>query len=28
VEQNPVRAGLIKEDEEWPYSGSLFDLVW
>jgi hypothetical protein len=28
VEQNPLRAGLIKEDEEWPYSGSLFDLVW
>jgi hypothetical protein len=28
VEQNPLRAGLIKEGAEWPYRGSLFDLMW
>jgi REP element-mobilizing transposase RayT len=28
VEQNALRAGLIKEGEEWPYCGSIFDLMW
>jgi hypothetical protein len=28
VEQNALRAGLIKEDEKWPYRGSIFDLMW
>ena len=28
VEQNALRVGLIKEDEEWPYRGSIFDLMW
>ena len=28
VEQNAVRAGLIKEGEEWLYRGSIFDLIW
>ena len=28
VEQNAVRAGLIKEGEEWPCRGSIFDLMW
>ena len=28
VEQNALRAGLVKEGEEWPYRGSIFDLMW
>ena len=28
VEQNALRAGLIKESEEWQYRGSIFDLMW
>ena len=28
VEQNALRAGLIKEGEEWLYCGSIFDLIW
>ena len=28
VKQNALRAGLIKEDEEWLYSGSILDLMW
>jgi putative transposase len=28
VEQNALRARLIKEGEEWPYCGSIFDLMW
>ena len=28
VEQNALRAGLIKEGEQWPYRGSIFDLMW
>jgi hypothetical protein len=28
VEQNALRAGLIKEGENWPYRGSIFDLMW
>ena len=27
-EQNALRAGLIKEGEEWLYRGSIFDLIW
>jgi hypothetical protein len=28
VEQNALRAGLIREGEQWPYHGSIFDLMW
>ena len=28
VEQNALRAGLIKEGGEWPYRGTIFDLMW
>ena len=28
VEQNAQRAGLINQGEEWPYRGSIFDLMW
>lgn len=28
VEQNALRAGLIEEGEQWPYGGSIFDLMW
>ena len=27
VDQNALPAGLIKEGEEWPYRGSIFDLM-
>ena len=26
VRQNPVRAGLVTEPEEWPYQGELYEL--
>ena len=26
VRNNPVRAGLIDHDEDWPYKGNIFDL--
>jgi putative transposase len=28
VEQNALRAGLIREGEQWPCRGSIFDLMW
>jgi REP element-mobilizing transposase RayT len=28
VRQNPVRAGLVKIPDEWPYRGKIHDLVW
>jgi REP element-mobilizing transposase RayT len=28
VRHNALRAGLVKEGEEWPYRGSIFDLMW
>lgn len=28
VHQNPVRAGLVKVAEEWPFRGKIFDLKW
>jgi putative transposase len=28
VRANPVRAGLVKKTEEWPYQGVLNDLPW
>jgi putative transposase len=28
VEQNALRAELIKEGEQWPYRDSIFDLMW
>jgi len=26
VRENPVRAGLVKDREEWPFWGEIFDL--
>lgn len=26
--QNPVRAGLVKKPEDWPYQGVIHDLPW
>ena len=28
VRQNPVRAGLVARPEDWPYQGTIHDLVW
>ena len=28
VRQNPVRAGLVVEPDEWPYQGELNELRW
>lgn len=28
VRENPVRAGLVKRAEDWPYSGELNELRW
>ncbi|MBY0231331.1 MAG: hypothetical protein K2W96_18770 [Gemmataceae bacterium] len=28
VRQNPVRAGLVANEDEWPYQGELFELPW
>lgn len=28
VRANPVRAGLVKDSDDWPYQGSLNDLYW
>ncbi len=28
VRANPVRAGLVKDTDDWPYQGSLNDLYW
>ena len=28
VHQNPVRAGLVAESEQWPYQGELNTLMW
>jgi putative transposase len=28
VEQNAVRAGLVKNENEWPYRGTIHDLMW
>jgi REP-associated tyrosine transposase len=28
VRENPVRAGLVKHAEEWPFSGELNELRW
>ena len=28
VQQNPVRKGLVKSPEDWPYKGRIFDLRW
>jgi hypothetical protein len=27
VRENPVRAGLVRKAEEWPYAGELFNLT-
>jgi putative transposase len=28
VEQNAVRAGLAKHEDEWPYRGTIYHLMW
>ena len=28
IRENPVRAGLVKDSDDWPYQGSLNDLYW
>jgi putative transposase len=28
VQENPLRKGLVKQMEDWPYKGRVFDLVW
>jgi putative transposase len=28
VQENPLRKGLVKRLEDWPYKGRAFDLVW
>ena len=28
VQQNPVRAGLVKDASDWPYAGELYSLQW
>ncbi len=28
VEQNAVRAGLVEENDEWAYRGTIYDLMW
>ena len=28
VLQNPVRKGLVKRAEDWPFQGQLFELEW
>jgi putative transposase len=28
VQENPVRRGLVKRMEDWPFKGRVFDLIW
>jgi hypothetical protein len=28
VRQNPIRAGLVKRAEDWPYQGEIFGLTF
>jgi hypothetical protein len=28
VQENPLRKGLVKEMNDWPYKGRVFDLMW
>jgi len=28
VQENPVRKGLVRKMEEWPFKGKVYDLVW
>jgi len=28
VEENPVRAGLVKRAEDWPYKGRVHEIRW
>jgi putative transposase len=28
VQENPVRKGLVKRIEDWPFKGRVFDLIW
>jgi putative transposase len=28
VQENPIRKGLVKRIDDWPFKGKIFDLVW
>ncbi len=28
VQENPLRKGLVKQIEDWPFKGKVFDLIW
>ena len=28
VQENPIRKGLVKHIEDWPFKGRVFDLIW
>lgn len=28
VQENPLRKGLVKQIEDWPFKGRVFDLMW
>jgi len=28
IQENPMRKGLVKQTENWPFKGRIFDLVW
>ena len=28
VQENPVRKGLVRKMEDWPFKGKVYDLVW
>jgi hypothetical protein len=28
VQENPIRKGLVKRIEDWPFKGKVFDLAW
>ncbi|MGB7768993.1 MAG: hypothetical protein WBN22_09105 [Verrucomicrobiia bacterium] len=28
VQENPIRKGLVKRIEDWPFKGRVFDLIW
>jgi putative transposase len=28
VQENPIRKGLVKRIEDWPFKGKVFDLIW
>jgi putative transposase len=28
LRENPVRKGLVKSSDEWPFQGRIFDIIW